>query len=84
MAKKRRTKAQKVRAAQRPTAVTPRKVVSHVAAPKKAEAAIVNYNQHDLVRSLSIVGILIGAQLLLWLIFHLTHIDNSIYNHITL
>ncbi|MBI4101199.1 hypothetical protein HY441_01845 [Candidatus Microgenomates bacterium] len=103
---KRRTRAQKQRAAQRrqqqlkavvakiPTFVSPKTKITKTpalkepVAPTQPLASSIQpptlYRQRDLVKSLSILGSLIGLQVLVRVVFHFTKLDDSIYNWIKL
>lgn len=87
MAKKRKTRSQKIRSKERSIAKSgiekkrsadPRKVESD---PKVITEASVT-PKSDLSRSLRIVLLLIVVQIFLWLLLRITHIDNVIYSWI--
>lgn len=91
MAKKRKTRLQKVRSTSRRSEKLSKKSVSKITdipkdevKPTVVQVPKVNANSADLARSLKIVGLLILSQFLIWGILHMTHIDTKLYEVITI
>lgn len=94
MAKKRRTKAQKLRAAvhrQEQLAAVSKKTTAPAVKASRQPTVVVetkpkarNFRQLDLRRSLVILGGLLVAQLGLWWLFATTRLDENLYNWIKL
>jgi hypothetical protein len=87
MAKKRKTRSQKVRSKARRSGVSSRTSLRKLQPePTKVEVAPktvssnAQVNSADLQRSLKIVSLLVIGQLLIWALLHVTHIDNKLYD----
>lgn len=92
MAKKRKTRSQKIRSIElrnNQISMNTKKITKHeshkaVSAKPKESVSQLHNTHTDLKRSLKIVGLLILGQILIWGILHVTHLDTKLYETINI